>query len=510
MHSSSPVLDLVRSAASVGERSRITVWAPALLLALAVGSLLAFAASSAPTRGLWFDEYATLYFADPATPPAALLADTHPPLYYLLVRAAQSLGLSEQSAMWAANGMAIVGFCLLAFALLARAGRPRFALVAIAAALASPAALTYALEGRNYSMAQFACLALTAAALAREKKPLTRADILLPVLAVLGAAAHLYGALFAGAFGAALTVVAFAQKRQPDLIRGLIIGASASVAVIIWLAIAAPVIFGERNLVEWIPNTLSYTVGQFWFFNKTLSGFGPNVVFLVTGLLLCLWLRTSRPAAALLALTAAVFFTLPVIASVFVPMLHGRYLAIAAPALVMLALHTAFRAADPAAATQPRVRAGAVVAFSLFALIAAVFAPNAAARFNAENRYPWQGEEVRALLGNCDAPRLRVWSPDLPKVGDVDQQALYLASYRRALGRNDVVLEPSTGAVRDIADYPCDLIAWGEHTTTFGLEKADEAALLAELRLKNATAAPLSIVLHDVGFVLMRAHPEQN
>lgn len=478
------------------------IWGPWIVLAIGLASYAAFNLGAAQWRGLWYDELATLYFASPTAPASYFLSDTHPPLYYLLVRAAQGLGLAAQPALWAVNLLATVLFCAAAFAFLRRADHARFAVAALGAILAGPAALTFALEGRNYALAQFAAVALSAGVLSAMTRPARTRDIaVMAALAALTAATHLYGALFAGSIGAALTVVSLIAKDRTSTILGLVIGAAATAVTAGWLAVAAPVLFGDVSLVSWIPNTVGYTIGQFWLFNKMLSGAGWNAGFLALGLASCFLVRSARPYVLLLGGTALLFAALPTLASIHVPMLAGRYLGVAAPSLLLLALYAAWQAAK-VARPAGRIGAGLVI---LFAVIAAIAAPGVATRLTQDERLTYNVKDAKDALRGCVRPKVRVRAPYVAVVGEVDQRALGMASYARALGDPRVTLESHHGPARDVADYPCRLIGWGEHMLNFDLAAADEAALLREFGLHNAGNVRLEIRKSRWGVLILHA-----
>jgi hypothetical protein len=473
--------------------------AAAFVFALGAVSQGILIAHEASLRGLWFDEYWTLYIADPATPPAVLLSDTNTPFYYLLVRAAWLLGLSGVSAVYAANAFSVAVFSFAAWLLLARAGRPRLALALVGFAMAAPPALTYVLEARFYITAQFACFALAAGVLARLDGGPRKYDI--PILGALSAAAaasHLYGALFAGVLGGAVMLISLRGRRE-NLIAGLTVGATACAVTALWLAVAAPVLFGPDSLVGWIPRTVDYVLGQFWFFNKMLSGFGPNAFLLGGGIVACAFVKPARPYALLFALTMFAFCAAPLLASAWRPVIVGRYLALAAPALTLMAVFAAWQGFSEE--TRPaRVPAALICGY---ALMLAASGQSVAVSMTREQRWPFDGASARAGIEDCSAPRVRVFVPNLPTVGALNQQAVYLYAYEHALGRRGARLISSRAPREDVAAYPCRLVAWGEHTGP----PADDTQLLANVGLSNNANVPLRIERRPLGFIVFRDGP---
>ncbi len=426
-----------------------------------------------------------------------MFSDVNTPLYYLLLRGALLAGFSGASALVLVNQFAIVAFSAVALWLFARAGRPWFGIAALGLELASPTVLTFGLEGRFYALAQFSCFALSAAVLTRlDTRPRKHDLALFIALAAIASAAHLFGALLAGSLGAALTLISLRTSRA-NTVAGLTIGATATAVAAIWIVVASAAMFGADGLVNWIPSGTAWIVGQFWFMNRLLSGLTPNVVTLAAAVGVCALTPKARPYAVLFALTAILFYGLPLLASVWRPTVTGRYLAIASPALILVLMFMGWRAFQSQAAL---ARVGASLA-AVFLVIATLAAPAVAHRMIWVGRWPYDAADARGGVAGCAQPRVRVYVPAEGATGA--REAVHMFSYEHAMNRPDVALVPSDEPGEDVAAYPCRLVGWGEQVF-FSLPNASDADVLRELGLTNAQGAGLHVERRDMGFLLLR------
>ncbi|MFT3723506.1 MAG: hypothetical protein QM773_07965 [Hyphomonadaceae bacterium] len=492
---------LKRVLANVGGRNgpaRLGAWA---LFAASVGVVLFVILTTAPTRGLWFDEYWTLYLADPQISPEALLYDAHGPVYSLLVRLALTLGLGGAAALITVNLMTTAMLAAAAFWLLYRSHGLHVALAGIGVALGSAAVLTYLLEGRDYAMAQFTCLVLTAAALGQVAQRPTATWQVFAALGAACAALHVFAAIYAGAIGAALVVLGMINKRRRDLAAGLAVGLGACLATFAWALAASEALFSTG--VSWISGSLTYTLGQFWYLSKMLAGAPQNALLLAGAIALCLLIRPARPYAILFVVTAAIFFGLPTLVSLVKPMLNGRYLTIAVPSLLVIAATTVVAAAQ--AGEPRRLRATACGAGGLFFAISLGLAPSVTDRFAAE-RAAYASDELVAALAPCKDRRVRVMEgiPIIPGRKYLSGRDVLLYSYRSAVPLPDVLFDLSSGPVRDVADYPCSIVAWGEQIVQFPLPFPSTDAALQRLNLTNRDNIPLVVETKNAGFIVRR------
>lgn len=487
------------------ERNDLWRWASIAAFVAGLTAYIVFMLQSAPTRGLWYDEYWTLYFADPNSPAGVIFSDTNNPTYYLLLRVALLAGLEGQGAIAAANQVAVLALSAATLTIWALAKRPLFGLAALGAIFASPAAMTFALEGRFYAIAIFACVAFTAALLARIDTKSRQFDIWIYVLAVIASASHLFSAIYVGA-AAASYVLLSARTSREDAIFSLTVGATAVVVTVAWIAVAWKTLFGPTSLVSWIQDSWgpTFIYGQFWFVNKMLAGVGPNVFLLVAGLAAASFGKVARPYIILLALTLAIFILLPSVASLWQPMLRDRYLSIPVSSFLLIGLFAVFRSVeDPPTLMR---RAGMVLT-GLFMAVLVVTSNSVAHRITNELRYPFQVAEARALLEGCANPRARIYVPALQTVGVVSQQAVYEYAYETALAWPDADLVSSRMPAEDVSAYPCQLVAWGELAD---FTRVSQQELLDILNLRNDGDAPLEVRHWHMGFAVVRSESATN
>jgi hypothetical protein len=486
------------------------IWLLWLPLVLGPTSYIIFDLTVGPNRGLWFDEYATLYFSDPTAPFSFLVTDTNPPLYYFLVRIARSSGLEPQSSLWVTNFSAALVFSTIAYLFMRRTYSRLVAGTIIAIVLAGPAVLTFALEGRGCALGQFACLATTAGLSTQSEAGRRPSDFsLLALLAGLSAATHIYAGLYVSVLGVAFGFSGIVTNDRSKLVAGITVCAASILVTAIWVITARRVLLGGNPSLSWIPSSTSYTVGQLWFFNKMLSGAGFNLVVLLVGISLCALIPGPRYYALIFCFAAASFLAVPILVSTKVPMLAGRYFAIAVPSLILIALNAG--AATVMKRDRRVIRLAAASFLSLFALVNIMTAHKVAARFTAEFRWPYDSSDVRAYVDRHKQTKIRVLVPDMPTVGGLSLPAIYISSYKAALDRSDVALDSSLSSVADVSDYPGPLIGWGEHvfwfdpTHAFDLTHADEQRVLRALNMTNVTNRPLRLEKRRAGFFLLNA-----
>jgi hypothetical protein len=158
-------------------------------------------------EGAWADELWTLLITDPALGFGEfwrqVLADAHPPLYYLLMRAWSAV--FGQSDLAARLPSAITGILTVAFAgaaPLPKSGR----LILMALLAASPGAIHFAQEARSYSLLLLLATIATGLCLRLVSQPSDehqsrRAFVALTITGMLAAYTHYFGFLLAMAAG---------------------------------------------------------------------------------------------------------------------------------------------------------------------------------------------------------------------------------------------------------------------------------------------------------------------
>lgn len=229
-------------------------------------------------QSAWADEITTLFIADPSHSFGRfwdlVLADTHPPLFYLLMRWwSAAFGQSDLAARVPSLifGVATVGAAAVAFKGLPF--RSRMALLLLLAA--SPGAIEYAQEARSYSLLLLLSTVVTGACLRfircrdADGGEATRAIAVLTIFGIAASYTHYFGFLVAVA--AALIAVAAARGDRRRL-AGAGIGLGSIVAAFLpWVIYHSHYMTYGMRTSTWIADfPASATIA--WFLRLWLSG----------------------------------------------------------------------------------------------------------------------------------------------------------------------------------------------------------------------------------------------
>ena len=297
-------------------------------------------------ESLWTDEIFSLITTDPSLPDRdfwhRVLADTHPPLYYLILRWWSAVfGQSEAAARLPSaffSILAVVAAAVPIGPVLSRTSR--LALTLFYAV--SPGAIWYAQEVRSYSLLFLlatlltgACIGFIQCAKADSGTP-RRAMTILTLAALLASFTHYFGFLFS--LTAFATCFAFTWRDQTRAALVAIGGLFVVGCFAPWLAYHLRFMDAER--VAWIQKfPLSESAG--WFQDIAFGG-APVLAVLVIGPCMLVsklgWrrmrgFRVISGAVVLCALT--VFGSLVV--SIHTPVLTGRNLIVLLPAIYLIA-----------------------------------------------------------------------------------------------------------------------------------------------------------------------------
>ncbi len=174
-------------------------------------------------QSAWADEITTLFITDPTLSFAqfwdAVLSDTHPPLYYLLMREwSAAFGQSDLAAR-----LPSVIFGVLAVGAAAISFRPypfrgRLALMSLLAA--SPGAIEYAQEARSYSLLLFLSTVITGycfrfvSCRGQDGDRPIRTIVLLTMTGIVASYTHYFGFLLAAAAGFIACLAARGDRRR--------------------------------------------------------------------------------------------------------------------------------------------------------------------------------------------------------------------------------------------------------------------------------------------------------
>ena len=229
----------MRAAADAGRAALIGRESASLYRAAAILAVLALA-TALRVHGLvrqsaWADEITTLFIADPSRPFGRfwdlVLADTHPPLFYLLMRCwSAAFGQSDLAARVPslALGVSAVGAAAVSFK--TYPFRSRMALMLLLAV--SPGAIEYAQEARSYSLLLLLATVITGACFrfirsrGKENSDAVRAIAILTISGMIASYTHYFGFLIATTAGL-ITIAAARGDRR------LLIGAGIGLASII-------------------------------------------------------------------------------------------------------------------------------------------------------------------------------------------------------------------------------------------------------------------------------------
>jgi len=306
-------------------------------------------------NGPWYDEYATLWFSDPAIDIAGLYRDrwsqeTNPPLFYWLVRSALSLADFDIFELRLAN---VAGFALSVGYLLFRAWRMPLLRPFIGCVLTiyitNEEVNRNVLLLRSYSLQESTGLVLCflIAALIYKQEKLARADLLVLFISIFVLMnTHFMSALFCGLLVViAILYLRLAGRRRQAGVLACVLLASAVPAGIFVLASYAALL--ERSRHFWITTTPTEAVIMMARVGTTFfSGNLALVGLLGLAAVFSGWPRHAAAADAappgragaaglVLGLAVAGFFAVLFAVNARTPIVILRYLAVTGPALMV-------------------------------------------------------------------------------------------------------------------------------------------------------------------------------
>ena len=322
------------SEASVKRKAVAVTWIGILIL----GTLLSFWGIG--DESLWYDEsFSAAVAIHPVAEIVPIIAkDSHPPLYYLMLRAVVFLFGNSHAALRSLSALGTLAFASLGFLYLRKfwgeAGGIAFALVAIL----TPMSIVSAQEARMYSWLAFFVTATVLQGFATATDGKVRNWVILSVLTLAAAYTHYYGLMAVGFYWLFLLVRVIMGKDGKQL--KLALGSACAIAFLYlpWLVF----LFAQFSRVAshyWIgPLTLQgiVTIVSYPFMQKFLSVgstlatilFAVTVVFSLTGIAVAwkkrddnLFLSVSAFGVYVLTLAAGIFLSI-----VVRPILVERYM----------------------------------------------------------------------------------------------------------------------------------------------------------------------------------------
>src|SRR5258708_3156908 len=253
----------IRAAACAGQAARIDRGSLSLYRAAAIVAVLMIATAlrihGLVRQSAWADEITPLFITDPSHSLgrfwALVLADTHPPLYYLLMRFwSAAFGQSDLAARVPSLivGVSTVGVAAVSFR--TYPFRSRIALMLLLAV--SPGAIEYAQEARSYSLLLLFSAAITGACFrfircrGDEDSEASRAIAVLTISGIIASYTHYFGFLIAAAAGLIAVASARGDWRR---FAGAVIGLVCIIAAFLpWVIYHAHYMSYGVRTSEWI------------------------------------------------------------------------------------------------------------------------------------------------------------------------------------------------------------------------------------------------------------------
>jgi hypothetical protein len=334
----------VEPAATIGGVASKFHRAATILAVLALAAALR--AYGLARQSAWADEITTLFIADPSRSFwrswDLVLSDTHPPLYYLLMR--WWFGLFGQSDL--AARLPSVIFSVLAVGAAAVAFKPCHLRARLSFALflaVSPGAIEYAQEARSYSLLLLLATVITGACFrfvqdhGEDRRNATRAITVLTIAGIVASYTHYFGFLIAVAAGLTAVAAAYGNGRQ---CAAAVAGLASTVATFLpWVIYHTHYMSYGVRMSAWIADfPVSATIS--WFTRLWLGG-TPALIGAMTIAAACLMTPSfrafaRRDAACRVALSLPLMTVAAALAiSWYTPVLTSRNLIVVLPALYL-------------------------------------------------------------------------------------------------------------------------------------------------------------------------------
>lgn len=443
-------------------------------------------------QSLWTDEISSLMITDPTLPFRQfwdrVLADTHPPIYYLILRwSSSALGQSEIVARAPSVLFGILTVC--AAGILPSASLSRSSRVALALLLAvSPGAVWYAREARSYALLLLLSTLITVACIRllrcmpREDRAARGALTMLTMAALLASFTHYFGFLLTMA--AFFTCFLLVDSRHRALV--VLSGCGAVALFMPWVVYHSRFITSER--ATWI-GELSVAASIDWFKHLTFGGSASLLVFIGAAVALLAtggWrfgvaLNSTIGACALLCLLT---LAAAGVISVHTPILTSRNMIVVLPAIYVIA----------AELTSCLMRRwGTIVGTAYLVLQIGLMCQALAAYYTIDVNEQWRDSAALVLdTPGCASGNIHVY-------GDASNYRFFTRSVRPNLQ----LIEIPRGAAADLGNEPtttsCQVVLW-----IVGVALWDLDDLLDRLGLSRSSS---EVSEHHSAYVIFRKHP---
>jgi uncharacterized membrane protein len=438
-------------------------------------------------QSLWTDEIVSLMITDPTLPFRQfwdrVLADTHPPIYYLVLRwSSLAFGQSEIVARAPSVLFGVLTVC--AAGILPSGSLSRSSRVALPLILAvSPGAVWYAREARSYSLLLLLSTLITVACIRllrcmpHEDDDARRALTVLTVAALLASFTHYFGFLLAMA--GFFTCFLLADNRHRAII--VFAGCGVVASFVPWVVYHSRFITSEQ--ATWI-GELSVAASIDWFkhlaFGETASllvFIGAAVAGLATGRHNALALNSTIGACALLCLLT---LTAAAAISLHTPILTSRNMIVVLPAIYVIA----------AELTSGLIgRWGTIVGTTYLVLQVGLMGQALAAYYTIDVNEQWRASAALVLgTPGCASGAIHVY-------GDAPNYRFFTRSVRPNLR----LIEIPWGVATDLGDEPtssCPIVLW-----IVGVAAWDLDDLLARLGLSRSSC---EVTEYHLAYVVFR------
>jgi uncharacterized membrane protein len=327
---------------------RLRVWSTKNGFALGLGGVVVLGAGlrvyALGYQSFWTDEIFSLITTDPTLTFREfwdrVLADTHPPIYYLLLRLSSiMLGQSEIAARAPSAFFGVLTLC--AAAILPGSSLERSSRLAFLLFLAiSPGAVWYAREARSYGLLLLLSTVITLACIGfvrcrpEENRKAQAALVTLAAFSALASFTHYFGFLLAAA--AFLTCCLLTHGTRKAIV--ILTGSGVITSFVPWVIYHSRIMDAER--ATWI-GKLSVAASLNWFEYLSFGGPAPLVLLGGTAAVLLVrgWRRVAvwNPIVWTCALLCLGTLAAAVTISLHTPILTSRNMIVVLPALYLIA-----------------------------------------------------------------------------------------------------------------------------------------------------------------------------
>ena len=424
-------------------------------------------------QSAWADEITTLAITDPALTFAQfwqlVIADVHPPLYYLLLRFwSAAFGQSDLAARIPSAIFGILtiaaAFCFKPLPLVGRLALMMFIAV-------SPGAVEYAQEARSYSLLLFLSTIITGACVGfvgntTNDLAALSAIVVLMVVGILASYTHYFGFLLAVAAGAIAVWKGHVRQHHAKAAKLALAGIVAG--FVPWLVYHSHFMSHGAQLTGWIAKfPLAGTAS--WFLRLWLGGFVPAAALMLFSCVIAAMpnfrsFTRGDPALHVAALMIPLVLCPAAFVSVSTPVLTSRNLIVLLPSLYL------FMAVLGGYA----VKRWPILAAVCLGIELLLIARSLGSYYSVQTKEQWR-ESASFVLNQpgCARGPINVF-------GDV-------ANYQYLIGRSRprlklVAITPSSGAeLVEPSDADCRVILWAAD-----LSPSDFDQLLSSLRLNRS------------------------